>query len=36
MMNDIEIRLSIYLDLPSHISERRDESRAGISDHLCR
>jgi len=32
-MNDIEIRLSIYLDLPSHIFERHDESSATISDH---
>ena len=35
-MNDIEIRLSIYHDLPSHISERRDESSTRISDHLRR
>ena len=33
-MKEIEIRLSIYLDLPSHISEHRDETSAWISDHL--
>jgi len=34
MTNDLKIRLSIYLDLPSHISERGDETSAGITDNL--